>query len=173
MSDSTKMADYKNKGKTADACREARKEQMNIERTKAREKTIAKMRVKTTQTDYSAVIEMHTVLFNGKKYIDSFKYKQLLYPYMGHGCNNCLCYATIEETLIGLCSNCAYALAEQECEAPEESYNLYECDLYEDNSLIIPPYITEHEKYIITSYCRDNPFESRELPPLIPIDASF
>jgi hypothetical protein len=136
---------------------------MNKDRTKSRQNLMADKRIKTSSTDYSPIIEMHTVLFNGKKYIDSFKHKLYLHPYMGHGCNNCLAYAAIEDILIGLCSNCAYALAEEKI----QSYDLYECDLYDDNSLILPPYITELEKYIITNYCNDCPFESRELPPLL------
>jgi len=168
MADSAKIADYKNKGKTADTCREARKEQMNKDRTKARKNTMAANRRKKSQTDYSPIIDMHSVLFNGKKYIDSFKHKLSLQPHMGHNCENCLAYAALDDILIGLCCNCACALSE----ANNQSYVLYECDLYEDDNLIIPPYITEHEKYIITCYCSDNPFKSRELPPLISINAS-
>ena len=169
MADSAKIANYKNKGKTADTCRESRKDQMNKDRNKARQSMMDAKRVKTTQTDYSEIIEMHSVLFNGKKYIDSFKYKLSLESHMGHGCDNCMTYSAIEDILIGLCTNCAYALAE----ANNQSHGLYKCDLYEDDNLIIPPYVTELEKYIVSSYCNDNPFESRELPPLISLDASL
>ena len=126
-------------------------------------------RVNTTQTDYSEVIEIPSVLFNGKKYIDSFKHKPSLESHMGHSCDNCMTYSAIEDILIGLCTNCAYALAE----ANNQSHGLYKCDLYEDDNLIIPPYVTELEKHIIISYCTDNPFESRQPPSLIPLDKSY
>jgi len=126
-------------------------------------------RVNTTQTDYSEVIEIPSVLFNGKKYIDSFKHKPSLESHMGHSCDNCMTYSAIEDILIGLCTNCAYALAE----ANNQSRGLYKCDLYEDDNLIIPPYVTELEKHIIISYCTDNPFESRQPPSLIPLDKSY
>ena len=169
MADSAKIANYKNKGKTADTCRESRKDQMNKDRNKARQSMMDAKRIKTSQTDFSEIIEMHSVLFNGKKYIDSFKYKLSLESHMGHGCDNCMTYSAIEDILIGLCTNCAYALAE----ANNQSHGLYKCDLYEDDNLIIPPYVTELEKYIVSSYCNDNPFESRELPPLISRDAHW
>jgi hypothetical protein len=126
-------------------------------------------RVNTTQTDYSEVIEIPSVLFNGKKYIDSFKHKPSLESHMGHSCDNCMTYSAIEDILIGLCTNCAYTLAE----ANNQSHGLYKCDLYEDDNLIIPPYVTELEKHIIISYCTDNPFESRQPPSLIPLDKSY